>query len=105
MIDHARLRELQNEVGEHDLAEVIALFCEEVEETLERLRLGSAPALADDLHFLKGSALNIGMSEVGDICKAAELALRSDPQARPDIDTISAAFQKARQALSSHIGA
>lgn len=104
MIDHARLAELMEEVGGDDLAEVIGLFCEEVEETLDRLGRHASPTLADDLHFLKGSALNIGMSDVGEMCRLAEQSLRADPSVPPDIDAIAQAFQQARQALYREMG-
>lgn len=99
MIDRSRLTELRSEVGADDLAEVVDLFCEEVEETLDRLRAHGSPDIAEDLHFLKGSALNIGMSEVGQMCLQAEHAIQSQSAASPDIDAIAHAFRKARQAL------
>lgn len=99
MIDRARVDELRTEVGPEDLAEVVLLFCEEVEETLDRITAHPSPSLAEDLHFLKGSALNIGMTELGALCQTAEKSLRADPQAQPDLAAIAAAFRKARQAL------
>jgi HPt (histidine-containing phosphotransfer) domain-containing protein len=99
MIDRERLAELRHEVGTDDLTEVIALFCEEVEETLDRIITHPSASLGDDLHFLKGSALNIGMSEVGQLCLEAEKAWRKDAPSLPDIATIAQAFRKARQAL------
>lgn len=99
MINRARIEELRDEVGAEDLAEVVAMFCEEVEETLDRIAAHPYPAFADNLHFLKGSALNIGMSEVGELCQAFEKSLRTDPSDIPDIGLIAAAFHKARAAL------
>lgn len=99
MIDRERLAELRNEVGADDLAEVVDLFCEEVEETLDRIRAHPSASIGDDLHFLKGSALNIGMSEVGRLCLQAERAWRMDASSLPDIAPIAQAFRKARQAL------
>jgi HPt (histidine-containing phosphotransfer) domain-containing protein len=99
MIDTERLAELREEVGAEDLAEVVALFCEEVEETLDRIRRHPSGNLGEDLHFLKGSALNIGMSEVGQLCLAAEKSWRSDTSNPPDLAPIMHAFRKARQAL------
>ena len=99
MIDRCRIDELREDVGADDFAEVVALFCEEVEETLDRLRQHRSPALADDLHFLKGSALNIGMSEVGALCLRAEQSLRSDPALAPDVAEIARVFRASRDAL------
>lgn len=99
MIDRARIDELRAEVGAEDLTEVVQLFCEEVEETLGRIIGHPSPSLAEDLHFLKGSALNIGMTELGALCQTAEKSLREDPAGSPDLAAIAAAFRKARQAL------
>lgn len=99
MLDKARLSELREEVGDSDIAEIVGLFCEEVEETLERLIGAARPPTPDDFHFLKGSALNVGMIQLGALCRSAETALRKDPGATPDIATITVAFRNARAAL------
>lgn len=99
MIDHDRIAELREEVGENDLAEVLQLFCEEVEETLERLAKGVFGDLAEEMHFIKGSALNIGMTEVGRLCQQAEKALRADAGCKPDIAPIAGAFRNAKGAI------
>ena len=83
MIDRARLEELREEVGNDDFAEVIELFCEEVAETLDRMTQGHSSSMADDLHFLKGSALNIGMSEVASLCAACEEKVRDGNTSSP----------------------
>ncbi len=100
MIDARRIDELRDEVGNDDLAEVIDLFCEEVEEVLATL---DQIATVEQLHFLKGSALNIGLSEVSALCRAEEGRLRDDPQARPRVEDIRAAYFQARPALHALI--
>ena len=99
MIDRARLEELREEVGNDDFAEVIELFCEEVAETLDRMAQGHSSSMADDLHFLKGSALNIGMSEVASLCAAVEAMIRDNGAASPNIGGIKTAFDKAQVEL------
>ena len=99
MIDRARLEELREEVGNGDFAEVIELFCEELAETLDRMTQGHSSSMADDLHFLKGSALNIGMSEVASLCAAGEAMIHNDGAASPDIVGIKTAFEKAQTEL------
>lgn len=105
MIDRKRIENLKAEVGEDDLAEVVMLFCEEVEETLDRIRAPAARIVPDDLHFLKGSALNIGFVEMAGLCQLAEKSLRKDPTACPNIHVISQAFAKARRTLLKEVGA
>ncbi len=73
MIDWERVADLRAEVGEDDFAEVVELFLEEVEEVIARLRV--APDIAryeEDLHFLKGSALNLGFQSFSGLCQIGE---------------------------------
>ena len=98
MIDRARLEELREEVGNDDFAAVIELFCEEVAETLDRMKQGHSSSIADDLHFLKGSALNIGMTEVAGLCAECERKIGGGANA-PDITGIQLAFDKAQAEL------
>lgn len=73
MIDWERVADLRAEVGEDDFREVVELFLEEVEEVIDRLQ--SSPVVAkfeDDLHFLKGSALNLGFRHFSALCQVGE---------------------------------
>ena len=101
MINTNRIDELREEVGPDDLNEVIELFCEEMEETLSTLDQTALQDLPAQLHFLKGSALNLGLDRVSDLCRAEELRLKSDPTVAPDISAIRQAYSDARQILSS----
>ena len=59
MIDWDRVNELKAEVGEEDFAEVVALFFEEIEESVARLPdVKDAEPLAHALHFLRSVSLN-----------------------------------------------
>lgn len=99
MINWNRIEELKEEVGKEDLAEVLGLFCEEVEESLSSLSAGDIAGLKGQLHFLKGSALNIGLDQVSTLCRDAEQALANDPDFAPPIDAIRNAYENARAAL------
>ena len=104
MIDQSRVEELRGEVGPDDLVEVVVLFCGEIEETLQRATILSQNSPAEDLHFLKGCALNIGMPELANLCKAAELAIRSDPAFAPDFQEIARAYHEAKSLLQAELG-
>ena len=99
MINAARITELKDEVGEDDLFEVIELFCDEVEEVLESLDTAKSAELPALLHFLKGSALNIGLEAVSSKCLAEEVRLKADPDASPDIDAIRETYAASKAAL------
>jgi HPt (histidine-containing phosphotransfer) domain-containing protein len=72
MIDWGRVAELRAEIGEDSFGEVIALFLEETDEVTGRLSATAPEALGRDLHFLKGSALNLGFAELGQLCEEGE---------------------------------
>lgn len=97
MIDWDRVQALRDEVGVDDFAEVVNLFLEEVDEAMTRLSAGLAPtALSAALHFLKGSALNLGFAEFARLCQEGERTpAKADLGAVRATYTVSkAAFQK-----------
>lgn len=73
MIDWARVSELRDEIGSEDFAEVVTLFLEEADEVVLRLPACSdAKSLESALHFLKGSALNLGFETLAQLCQEGE---------------------------------
>lgn len=73
MIDWARVETLRQEIGEEDFSEVVRLFVEEVEEVVARMERPGTPAQQEaDLHFLKGSALNLGFTDLAALCQTEE---------------------------------
>ncbi len=73
MIDWKRIAELRDEIGAEDFADVVALFLEEVTDVVERLRAHAVrEELASDLHFLKGSAMNLGFQRFAEMCQEGE---------------------------------
>jgi HPt (histidine-containing phosphotransfer) domain-containing protein len=97
MIDWDRVEELRHEVGEDDFAEVVELFLEEVDDTIARLGHSDANAsLEEQLHFLKGSALNIGFNEFARLCQDGETAAALGRAETVDLSAISKAYGAAR---------
>lgn len=80
MIDWARVAELQDEIGAEDFADIVMLFLEEADEVVARLPgCADAASLESALHFLKGSALNLGFHALAQLCQDGErLAARGD---------------------------
>ncbi len=73
MIDWDRVRELQEEIGQDEFAEVVTMFLDEADEVLARITpAGGAALLRDDCHFLKGAALNLGFASLANLCQTAE---------------------------------
>lgn len=92
MIDWDRVSELISEVGEDEFAEVVDMFFEEVGEALEGLSGKNGIDLGEGLHFVKGSALNIGLITVSELCQTAENSIRGRAEAPVDISEICRAF-------------
>ncbi|MFZ8873495.1 MAG: Hpt domain-containing protein [Paracoccaceae bacterium] len=70
MIDWIRIDELRDEVGQDDFGDIVGVFFEEVQEALENLRRAdTVVTLLGQLHFLQGSALNLGFSNFAAICR------------------------------------
>ncbi|RMD88825.1 MAG: Hpt domain-containing protein [Alphaproteobacteria bacterium] len=77
MIDWNRVQELRDEVGAEDFDDVVEVFLAEMDEIMERLGTAEeAVVSSDELHFLKGSALNLGFRALGALCADSEQALR-----------------------------
>ena len=73
MIDWSRVDALRDEIGVEDFAEVVALFLDEADEAVARLSPDrGAAAVSADLHFLKGSALNLGFDRFAALCQDGE---------------------------------
>ena len=83
MIDWARVGELRDEIGCEDFAEVVSLFLEEADEVVQRLgACADAKALESALHFLKGSALNLGFERLAQLCQDGERRAAGRPADR-----------------------
>lgn len=73
MLDWTHINTLRQEVGEDGFQEIVDLFFAEVQEVFDRVRKDGATHT--DMHFLKGSAANLGFVEFSKACQIAEHAL------------------------------
>lgn len=100
MIDWGRVRELRDEIGAEDFAEVVQLFLEETDEVAERL--GSHMPENDvesALHFLKGSALNLGFKDLANLCQAGEKAAALSKFDVIDLNQVVAIYERSKTAF------
>jgi HPt (histidine-containing phosphotransfer) domain-containing protein len=104
MIDWGRVAQLRDEVGPDDFAEVVELFLEEVEEVTGRLAASpQASALREDLHFLKGSALNLGFERLGAMCQEAERLAARGEEGAVSIAPILTCYEDSRQSFLENL--
>jgi HPt (histidine-containing phosphotransfer) domain-containing protein len=98
MIDWQRVTVLRDEVGQDDFNEVVELFLEEVEEVIDRLRQTTNHAtLEEDLHFLKGSALNLGFASFSEKCQRGERMSANGEENLVDLRDILADFDTSKR--------
>lgn len=88
MIDWKRVQTLRDELGEADFASVIELFLDEVEGIVMRIGHGDPDQLENDLHFLKGSAANLGFTAFGKLCQQGEIECRHGQAANFDLPAL-----------------
>lgn len=110
MILWSRVNELREEVGPEDFDEVVDLFLEEVEGVIDKLRQDrDRSQLEQDLHFLKGSALNLGFSTFSDLCQDGERHAAEGAAADVDVAAIVTGYEQSKTAfiagLQDHIAA
>jgi HPt (histidine-containing phosphotransfer) domain-containing protein len=100
MIDWARLNELRSEIGEDDLTEVVSMFLEEADEVVARIATLTTDAeLESQLHFLKGSALNLGLSDLASLCQDGERAAAQGLGTGVDLGRIAASYTASKAAF------
>ena len=100
MINWARVRDLKNEVGTESYFELQAIFLAEVEDALTRLNpQRTATELESDLHFLKGSALNIGLTRLAELCHYAEVAAKTGALVPEALVAITRSYELSRDEL------
>lgn len=100
MIDWQRVTNLKAEIGDEDFDEVVPLFLEEVSEITERLRTGPDLAeLEQDLHCLKGSAMNLGFSDFSDLCSSGESMAAKGEAALVNVAEVLDSFEASKEAF------
>lgn len=103
MIDWTRVAELRDEIGAEDFDEIVEVFLDEVNEAVDGLpRCAQGADMAGALHFLKGSALNLGFQTLADACRENERSVASGVAA--DIEAIATTYAQARAAFLHGLG-
>ncbi|GGE09137.1 Hpt domain-containing protein [Gemmobacter megaterium] len=98
MINWERVTTLRDEVGADSFMEVVALFLDEVDEVVSRFRETPDPGNVErDMHFLKGSALNLGFEALGEMCQNGERMAAEGRAHEVDIPSIVIVYEESRE--------
>jgi HPt (histidine-containing phosphotransfer) domain-containing protein len=103
MIDWPRVKELRDEIGPDDFSEVVELFLEEVEEVIQKLRGNDRSKLEQDLHFLKGCALNLGFESFAKLCLQGERQSAEGAVNEVDVAAILESFEASKQSFAAEL--
>jgi HPt (histidine-containing phosphotransfer) domain-containing protein len=97
MIDWKRVTELRDEIGTSEFDEVVELFLEEVDILTTRLRASPDPArYEEDMHFLKGCAVNLGFAELSRRCLEGETLAAAGQPERLDLGAVLSCCESSR---------
>lgn len=110
MINWAKVSELRDEIGAEDFGEVVEIFLEEVDDAIERMRSkidvgGETSKLECGLHFLKGSALNLGFRQFSTLCQAGETAAAEGHPDTVDLAEILASYDASKAVFVAELDA
>jgi HPt (histidine-containing phosphotransfer) domain-containing protein len=104
VIDWEQVKRLRNDVGHEEFDEIIELFLEEVESIVEKLR--GPPVieeLENDLHSLKGSAMNLGFKQFSELCFDGEKKASEGNTDEIDIVAITTSFDASKAKFLSEV--
>jgi histidine phosphotransfer protein HptB len=106
MIDWKRVEELRDEIGADGFAEVADMFLEEAEGAVHALLAGPPiDEVEAQLHFLKGSALNLGLCDLAAICQDGERKAAAGQAALVDLGDVAAVYAASRESLLDGLAA
>ncbi len=106
MIDWKRVDELREEIGTDGFAEVADMFLEEADQAVQTLASGISPdEVEGQLHFLKGSALNLGLTDLAAICQDGERKAAAGFGALVDTAQVVAVYHTSRLQLLGGLAA
>ena len=105
MIDWGRVEELRAEIGDDDFHEVVAMFLEEADEVIVQISGPPDPSqLESRLHFLKGSALNLGLTELAGLCQDGERHAATGTATSVDLAAVVAIYRASRLQITQSLG-
>ncbi len=104
MIAWDQVEELRDAVGPEEFGELVEVFLEEVEGVLTQLSAESgASELESQLHFLKGSALNLGFADFSQLCQAGETTAKGGTTDGIDVPAIVASYHATKELFLTEI--
>jgi HPt (histidine-containing phosphotransfer) domain-containing protein len=93
VIDWTRIKDLHDEIGPDAFVDVIDLFVQEVSDGVDSLNSAESPAARmQAFHFLKGAALNLGLTDLAQACALGEQRAAQGGDTQDLVTDVSRAF-------------
>lgn len=105
MIDWTRVKDLRSDIGEDNFLEVVDMFLEEADDVV--IQLDGPTDLANvesRLHFLKGSALNLGLTDLALLCQNGEKSAALGNAGHVDLQEIKSSYRASKGELLKLLG-
>ena len=104
MIDWVRIDDLRSEIGKDEFLEVVDMFLEEADEVVARLTgLPDMAEVESQLHFLKGAALNLGLTDLAALCQSGERTAAAGNADLVDLHKVADVYSQSRQSLTDSL--
>jgi len=100
MINWEQVKQLEEDIGAEDFGDVVEMFIMEVDEAVDNLRgVQSMPDadLGPALHFLKGSAANLGFRDFADCCASGEKQADAGAGSAVDLGRVVDLYDQSKQ--------
>lgn len=105
MIDWTRVKDLRSEIGENDFFEVVEMFFDETDEVVANLeRTVDLATVESLLHFLKGSALNLGFIDLATLCQNGEKSAAQGRAEQVNLRDVTASYHLSKSELLTALG-
>lgn len=99
MIDWTRVLTLHDEVGADEFRPLVELFLDEIEGVMMSIDPGQPQRFEEKLHFLKGSAWNMGLRALGSLCELWESLVIRGGAGDLDLGLLFACYSQSKQVL------
>ena len=99
MINWVQVKQLEEDIGAEDFGDIVEVFIDEVDEAVNALRTVSNMAdseLAPALHFLKGSASNLGFDDFANYCSEGEKLAEAGIGSEVDLAHVISLYDKSK---------
>jgi HPt (histidine-containing phosphotransfer) domain-containing protein len=106
MINWQQIKQLEEDVGPEDLAEVVTLFLSEVDDAvsdLNKVAASTPEEIVAALHFLKGSAYNLGFQTFGEYCSEGEIKAKNGDLTEISFEKVEGLYEDSRAEFLAHL--